>query len=801
MNRHHHLAKCEECPLYDNGAYVPTEVNGTKLVIVGEAPGATEARAGRPFIGQSGKLLERTLEAHGIRRDDCTLTNTVSCRPRGNKDPDERAIRCCRPRLESEVEGFDTILATGNTAATAILGRKTKITKDRVGPPKISPRYPGSRVIATIHPAACLRVPDTYPNLVTDIGKINASAKTEWVNPEYKVFDEIGQAKIALNQILQRKELDPLAMDIEVGKEKDEDFGHPERLLSIAICYEESKVIVIGEHALQSPTVRDLLAQIIRSRRGIWHNAQYDLGVLYKLGIVSGRAYWDTMLASYVLDERGGTHGLKYLAKEILGAPDWDAELKEQGGFDDAPRDVLYRYNAYDAVATYRLYEIQRAHPEWDDDSEELNAYLLKAQHVLMHIAGEGIRIDTQALNELSQQLEKDIYESVLQLQPPEGLQAILEMSYGNDELSKLEILEATKSKFNARYFNPNSPKQVSQRLKQSFGISTKSTDKDHLLTIIEQIDKKLARSNRDIERLTNAAQFCRDILAYRKVGKLYGTYVKGVKTRLHKGRIHTTYLLHGTTTGRTSSRNINIQNVPRGEKIRKIYIPDDGNCFIQLDFKNIEGRIVFRLSNCESGRKILESGRDLHGEVARQIYGDNYDKEQRVKAKTVVHGVNYVRTPHGIAADPELGVTLNEANKLFKAYAELVPEVFVWHREMEKLIFSNQDLTTPFGRKRRFALVTRDNREDIYKEGIAFKPQSIASDITLHACIALWEAGFKIRNFIHDSVLIEAQLHEAEIVAKEAQKIMEDTAREVYTDWISFPVDYEIGRSWGELG
>lgn len=782
--RYHPKTNCEDCPYQKYNNYVPSEINGNKLHIVGEAPGAAESKIGRPFVGQSGKLLERTLNSHSISREDCTLTNVVACKPRGNKEPDPKAIECCQPRLESELHEAHTILACGNTAASAVLGRKTKITQERVGPGKVSPRYPGSRIILTIHPAACLRIPDHYPNFDTDIGKVNTSSKTEWIKPEIRIFgdceDTVIGAKIALTQLLQRVELDPLAIDLEVGEEKDEHFGHPEKLLSVGISYSESSAIVIGECALREPKVRELFAKIVLTRKGIWHNAAYDLGVLYRLGIVSARAYWCTMLASYVLDERRGIHGLKYLAKELLGAPDWDAELKQAGGFNDAPRHVLYKYNAYDAVATYRLYKLQLESPEWDEHADKLFPFLLKAQHVLNHVAMEGIKVDIDALEDLAKTLSQDIYDLTKAFQKdPEWL----------DQFN-FDTLEAAK-KFKDKYFNPNSPQQVKNKLAE-MGVRVGSTDEEHLMTLINKCEGK--------EKYLPVVQFARDILAYRKIGKLYGTYVKGVQKRLYKGRIHTTYLLHGTTTGRTSSRNINIQNIPRGDKIRKIYVPEEGNSFIQVDLKNAEGRVVFHLSNSITGRKILQQGRDIHGEVAKQAFGPDYTYEERVHAKSVVHGVNYGRTPHGIASDPDLNVSLSRAMELFNAYKALVPEVFDWQKEMERIIFSSEPLITPFGRKRRFALVTRENREDVYKEGLAFKPQSISSDIALNGAIALWGSGFNIRNFVHDSVLFEAPDDEAEDQAKEASSIMEKVAADVYTTWIDFPVDYEIGKSWGVM-
>lgn len=796
VTRHHPKAKCENCPLFreDGRNYVPTEFNGNDLFVIGQAPGRDETKTKQPFTGKSGKLLEITLTNNGISRRDITLTNVVSCRPPKNDDPPQAAIECCRPRLGAEIAldgppatdptlppgpppssphgpSHGPILALGNTAIKATLKDKPKVTKDRVGPPKLSPYYENKVVIPTFHPAACLRNPDQYQFLETDVRKINNAALVEWTDPAYIVYeDSTLSVKIALEQILNEEEYNPLAIDLEVGEEKDDSFGHPEKVLSVGIAYNARAGIVIGERAIEDPKVRELLAAIIRTKKHIWHNAKYDLQVLFNVGLANGKAYWDTMLASYCIDERRGIHGLKYLAKEYLGAPDWDAEVKKEG-FENVQRQILYKYNVYDAVATYRLYELQQSDTRWDDEAKKLFAFLMEAQHVLMHVEIEGIKVDTEALDDLEVKLSYDLHQTEKELQP-----------------ENQEWLKHLKTKSRPTEFNPNSPQQVLARLKE-LGARLPNTDKNILKEALTKIP-----DNDPI------AIFINKLLEHRRLAKLYGTYVKGVRERLHNGRMHTTFLLHGTTTGRTSSRQVNIQNVPRDKSIRRIYVPEEGNSFVQLDFANIEGRIVFVLSDCESGRNILEEGRDIHGEVAEKVYGPNYTKEQRTKAKSIVHGTNYARTPHGIARDPEIGLDLTQATELYNSYKQLVPEVFQWHKSMKQKIFSNDDLVTPFGRKRRFALVTDENWEDIYKEGLAFLPQSIASDITLSCVIELWKIGYKVRNFVHDSVILEVSDEWAELYAEEAKVIMEQIAQKVYTDWISFPVEYDIGKHWGEV-
>src|SRR6266699_2583865 len=138
MRRKHPMAECEKCPLFEYGEYVPScGPDRASLAIVGEAPGITESRIGKPFVGQSGKLLDVLLKHNGIERDETFLSNACLCREPSGENPPKPAIAACRPRLIYELKerGVSTIVVMGNYAAESVLS-KTGITKLRIGPPK-----------------------------------------------------------------------------------------------------------------------------------------------------------------------------------------------------------------------------------------------------------------------------------------------------------------------------------------------------------------------------------------------------------------------------------------------------------------------------------------------------------------------------------------------------------------------------------------------------------------------------------------------------------------------------------------
>lgn len=784
-NRHHPLADCENCPLYERNAAVPTQWNGhdplkpARFVFVGEAPGRQEVKKGVPFIGISGKLLDATLKELGLSRKDAVLTNAVLCHPQGNDTPPPAAVKACSRRLFDDINKArpEYVVTLGATATKAVMeDQKVKITKARVGPPKHLAGHDW-KLIPTVHPAACLRNTSLFPMLAKDLGKVDHGIKVVWEPPRYKEFNSPTQARLALQQITSRRG-DTVVIDIEVGEDKDIDFGHPNTLLAVGIGYEPGKVAVVGREALSTNGVREDLSNLLRNKNVVCHNGKYDLGVLHRMGVGTYSLHADTMLMSYALDERPGTHGLKYLGQEELGTPNWSKELDEYQRFADIPPDVLHRYNAYDVGVTWDLMDHLRR--RMDESDRRLHDFLCGASDQLMLIESDGVHIDTDALDVLDVEMQETLIDTKKEIR--ESADALIAMGHldGHERIEKL--IEENGG------FNPNSVDQVRWALGEFLGASVVTTDKEMLAYVASNIRVS-----------SSAREFANLMLKWRKVGKLYGTYVKGTKERLIDGRIHPTILLHGTETGRTSARNPNVQNVPRGSTIRSLYSAEPGNLMLYADYSNIEGRVVCVLSQSESMRAVLsDPDRDIHGEVAEMIYGASYSKEQRVLAKTVVHGANYARTPEGIAEG--LGVSLLEAKKVHRAYHSLFPEVTPWQQSIKRQVLQTDDvLISPWGNKRRFGLITRDTAEDVYKEALAFLPQCIASNICLTAMIELKKQGFHVRFPIHDGILIEVPQEDADEATKHVESVMMDAGR-AYSDYVPWPVEVATGRSWGEV-
>ena len=769
--RRHPLAKCEVCPLNDsNNVFVPSGGNRNgSISIVGEAPGFQEAKKGVPFTGPSGKLLDLVLTEHGVDKEEVFLTNVCLCRPPGNATPGKTAISACASRLKAELNEVhsESIVALGNTAAQAILDTRTGITTLRTGPPRDSKLYPFARIIPTVHPAACLRSSDMFPMLVDDIGKLVRKDYDEWQEPVFRVFDDAERACVAMQEM--RTRFDTVVVDIECGFEKDTDFDHPDQyqMLCVGFSYAPGKAIVIGEQACADPRVRQGLRDVLESCKLIAHNGKFDLAGLRRYG--RGRLYFDTMLASYCVDERPGTHGLKYLATEILGAPQYDAEIhkyvKKGESYGLIPRDVLYRYNAYDVACTWGLYEYYSDRLA-KEGLRELHDMLCLFSDGLQPLEVEGIKIDIPYLDVLTD-------EHIAEM---EKIKANIHRIVGDFRDVKGE------------YMNPNSPKQVKEYFaEKSVRTDRESTDEEALRKLLDK---------------GTETKFVEALLEWRREAKLYGTYIKGARKRLRKGRLHPTFLLHGTVTGRLACRNPNLQNVPRDSSIRRMFIPEEGNLFVQGDYAQAELRVMATLAEDEFLREVFNDGRDLHSEVAERFFGPGFTKEQRIRAKAVVFGLSYGREAYSLAE--EFKIPVAEARRYLETFFDAIPSIVDWRHSIEESVMGSQDdLVSPFGRHRRFWLITDDNKKDVLKEAYAFLPQGTASDICLHALVRMRSYlpdACHIRLPVHDSILVECPEADAEEVGEIVQRVMEETACDLMGNYVKWSVDVAIGASWGDL-
>lgn len=780
--RKHPLSLCEQCPLENRGRYVPSKFPNTPdgkatLAFVGEAPATNEVAKGEPFTGPSGQLLDAVLEHHDVQRDQVFLTNAVSCMyPKSIGELPIDAIEACRPRLLAELAQTDprTVIAMGNSAIKGVLPAneaKRGVNKLRVGPPRISSIL-GRPVVSTFHPAACLRNQGNFPSLVTDVGKALAvDPPTQWYEPTTVIVENHNFFEIVGN-ITRLNRGEGLVVDTESGNEKDSSFGnvHLENLLCIGVGpldpTNEDIVYIFTDDIIEPLGRRRAIADMLRSCGVICHNGKYDIGVLQAALLQPNQAeiplYFDTMLAHYALDERSGLHGLKYLATEFLGCPDYEAEIKPYiigGNYATIPREVLYKYNAFDVHATRLLYYYFHEQIE-TSGLNRVFSHLLRSSRTLGRIESSGIGFDQEY---------SDILESRL--------------------LDEQLIVEGNIP------FNPRSHVQVKKYFSE-LGIILPDTKEETLAILREKLpDVHIARVMVD------------RVLSARGYTKMLSTYVTGLQEKVTvNGTVHPSFLLHGTTTGRLSSRNPNAQNIPRAKELKRQFIPSKaGNVFIQVDFSQAELRVITWLAKEQSTREIFnDPTRDIFTELARLMF-PGFDeappsqrKEIRVLVKKFAYGILYGRGASAIAREQK--IDLKVAQNYWNLFRDMVPEIVKYQDNIIEKVDRGEDLINPFGRHRRFYLITDQNKSNVHNEAMSFMPQSTASDICVEAASRLSDQGIDIRNIVHDAILAEAHPSEAPEIAKLIQLVMRQVGEEVTEGYVSFDTDADIGTDWSQV-
>jgi uracil-DNA glycosylase family 4 len=772
------------------------------LAVVGEAPGFQEGAYGKPFMGPSGQLIKRVLAKYGYARDEVMFSNVCLCRPPDNATPPKTAVNACRPRLLREIaeSGAGDILALGGTAADALVDSGLSITRLRVGPPKAPttsfdafPKSGVKRVVPTWHPAYCLRTADAFPALVNDVGKLKEKPRDPWIEPHLTIVDNPADTLRAIEDLHVRT--DTLVVDIEVGFDKDEAFFHPNEfgLLCVGLAYAKRRAVVIGESALADGEVRAALRGLLLSKKLAAHNGKFDLAGLQPIfGTLT--LFFDTMLASYVLDERPGQHGLEVVAIEKLGSPSWKQDIKQyldkSRNYANIPRPILYHYNGLDVCNTWdimELFEEKLAAPVrwWPYDPDEfpvktlrdVHDFLVAAGNQLMFLEMNGITVDLPYNHQLGTEYEGRLKEIEAKI----------------DEI----VNAATRGSIQS--INPRSPLQIKKFLATQ-GILVASTN---VATLVALQSRVAGRSY--------PGQFVSQLLRHRREQKLYSTYVIGLRKRVYRGRVYTTYLLHGTTSGRLASRNPNLQNIVRDKTIKRQYVaskPD--NVLIQCDYKQAELRVMTTLAKDEYFRSILSNPEaDLFTELVMQLYGVSREqaldgsaasKEMRIRIKAFVYGLSYGRETTSIAR--EFGIPRSEADVLRANFFSLIPNIAAWQKQIISTVHKRQELVTPFGRRRRFHLITNQNKKDVENEALSYLPQSTASDICLGAFVRvrpMLRGLAYVRLTIHDALTVECTETRADEVAILLSETMAEQGR-LFSDYVPFPVDVSIGKSWGDL-
>lgn len=519
------------------------------------------------------------------------------------------------------------------------------------------------------------------------------------------------------------------------------------------------------------------------------HNAVYDLVVMKRHGIDVTPIVEDTMVAEWVIDPLSKNLGLKNLTfsrlKDDAGNPIYMTPIdtligtgKKQITMDKVAIDLAAPYAAADATMTYRLVETLRLEVqkhEMDTLYETLEIPLIP---VIASMEMAGVVLDRHFLEEMSKRLQADL--------------ALLETSIY--ELSGVD-----------GKFNINSPKQLSDLLFVKLGLPTKGIKKTSL---------GYSTDAATLENLSNQHLVVRKILEYRELAKLKGTYVDALPLLINErtGRLHTSYNQTGSATGRLSSNNPNLQNIPirteTGREVRRAFIVPEGKLLLSVDYSQVELRILAHISRDETLLEAFRQDQDIHAATAAAVYGiplENVTKDQRSFAKRVNFGLIYGMGAFRLARDSNL--TLAEAEDFIKTYFQRLPRVQEYLTNTKQQARQPEGLKTLLGRRRSFPTLIKGegNKTTIAAEeriAINMPIQGTAADIIKKAMIDLHHElqarrmGSVMMLQVHDELVLEVPEDEIEA----AKQLVVDVMERAYPLDPPLKANASIGKNWRDV-
>ena len=785
--------------------YIPSIlVPGSKIFIVGEAPGSEEDKLGEPFKGRAGKLLDQLLDQAGINRRECSIANVAREKPPGNKasflfEDKKRTIfkpfvKVWIEELKNEIVKINPnlIIAMGATACYALAGEKGMM--DCRGYVSKCVLVPSKKVLVTWHPQKVgyewklgfetvmdlrkAKRESEYPDITPDRRSLNAHPSTmEWLDYlQYILRDHKG----------------PIALDIETTGTA----GAHIDILGIA----DSALHAVSYPVIQNGNPRlsvskeehmwQLFARIVRNKSVIMHNGLYDAAVLWHHNHILCKGYdKDTMIATHACWPET-RRSLSFLASICLHVPKWKHTSQS------APT----MYNAADAANTYGVWDFLN-HEMEISNVRHTHDFEMKQVWPAMMLQLNGLEVDKdkkkvilngieQRLHELSEYIKNQVGE--VNLNSPTQLSKLL-------------------------YFDMKLPMQYKRR---------KSIQDERKMTADGEALLKLYRDTKN--------ELLKKIIDWKKAYKLK-SFVD-VETS-PEGKVHTSYNITGATMARkkkglivddegayksfarwSSSASIilpygsgNLQNIPY--KARKIYRAPKGHYLLQADYAQAEAVVVAHCIGDELLKKLFRDSfglsrtekknkYDVHRITAAQNFSvpvEDVTDEMRTVGKRLRHATNYSAGPGVLAKD--IGCTMKEAKILLEQFHNICPQLRIWHKEIQNHLYNTRTLCNLLGRTHRFLGQWGD---DLFRSAYSYIPQSTVGDLLNIALVRIYNTLSDITTValqLHDAVYVFVKKEDVDkaIVGMRELMIMPLKINE-HSEEFFIDVDFSCGEYWGEL-
>ena len=549
----------------------------------------------------------------------------------------------------------------------------------------------------------------------------------------------------------------PLAHKDEDGKIIEEQIDFKEALKQLNNILSNSSLIKIG------------------------HNIKYDIAVLkrYKIDVVS---FEDTMLMSYINDAGNHRHGMDELAKvhfnrDTIKFKDVVGTGKSQITFDYVEIEKAIEYAAEDAEITFKLYLLLKKKLSEEKNISAYNYLEKPLVASILEMEINGIKINTEYLQSLSSEFEK-----------------------------KINSLEKTIFKLCGVEFNIGSPKQLGDVLFNKLNLTPpKKTKTGEFSTGIEVLEDLAFEGNKVAE----------DLITWRQLSKLKNTYTEALQTHINKTtqRIHTSYAMASTNTGRLSSSDPNLQNIPirstEGRLIRKAFIAEKGYKILSADYSQVELRVLAHIAKIEPLIAAFKNGEDIHALTASEIFSTDIKKitpDLRRRAKAVNFGIIYGISAFGLAK--QLSISNHEANNFIKKYFDKFPGIKKYMEDTKALCREQGYVETLCGRKCFFPKIKDKNfayRSFQERAAINAPIQGTAADIIKRAMIKIYEKNISNNNDckmllqVHDELIFEVKESKIEKYQALIRQEMENALHPLISLEVPLLVESSFGDNWDE--
>ena len=561
-------------------------------------------------------------------------------------------------------------------------------------------------------------------------------------------------------------------------------------LVGISFCYYENRACYIplknsNVKCLEKSIVLNKLKKILedKSIKKIGQNIKFDHIILKKNNIDLGPLE-DTMLVSYTLDAGINRHNLDTLASlhldhKTITFKDLVGTGKKKVTFTDVDLKKATEYAGEDADVTFRLYELLKQRLDQEKLNKIYDLFEVPLIKILSDMEVNGIKVDKIYLKKLSKKFE-----------------------------DKLNAIEKDIYKLAKKKFNIASTKQLGDIIYNELKIRNLKKTKKGSLATSASILEDLAFKGHKFPSL---------VLDWRQLSKLKNTYTDALQEHINSKtkRVHTSFLLAATNTGRLASSDPNLQNIPikteDGREIRKAFIAEKNNILISADYNQIEMRILADMADVKALKKAFINNEDIHSLTASQVFNvplEKVDKNLRRKAKTINFGIIYGITQYGLAK--QIAVSNEQAQEFINSYFRKFPEIKNYMQSTIKFCRKNGYVNNIFGRRIHLRGINDKNfsvRSFQERAAINAPIQSSAADIIRIAMIKLKEIekskkelDAKMLLQIHDELVFECPINNQINVEKIVKKTMESISSSEYHVF-SIPLDVNVksGNNWDE--